>query len=129
MTVPHPNPLVCYSQQGFTFIAVYGGHLAEVVTDHPRVLTVPAVVHSNVLFNAVRQGSLISCALHIIHVDRAFALPKICHCPCSSWTSGNRAYIFLIKHYSTFYSTEIFQRVSCKMKTLRFYSKSCHRFT
>lgn len=95
---------MCPSGQGsLTFVAVPRDPLAQVVTDDPRVLAVPAVVHPNVLLDAVCQGSLISCTLHIIHVDRAFALAKIGHCPGSSCTSANRAYFFIIKHFEALF--------------------------
>lgn len=103
MRVAIPDLLVCPSRQGLTFIAVSRDFLAEVVADDPRVLAVPAVVCPNVLLNAVCQGSLISCTLHVIHMDRPFALTEIGHCPCSSWTSANRAYFLIIKHFEALF--------------------------
>lgn len=80
-----------YRRQWLTFITVTWRFLANIITNNARVFTVAAVVSSDIVFDTVGQGPLISCALHIIHVDGSFSFPEISHGSCSGRTPGSRA--------------------------------------
>lgn len=50
-----------------------------VVTDDPCVLTVAAVVRAGWLLDAVHQRTLLTAALHVVHMDGPRPFPKVRH--------------------------------------------------
>lgn len=68
-----------------TFITVRHCFPAQIITNNACVLTVAAVVSSN-LFDAVGQGLLASCALDVVHMDGSLPFPEVRHGPRSRRT-------------------------------------------
>lgn len=84
---------LCSPQKWLTFITVTWCFFTKIITNNSCIFTVAAVVSSNILFDTVSQGPLISCALHIIHMDGSFSFPKISHGSCSGRTPANNAFL------------------------------------